>query len=611
MIASRTARLSLAALILAGALPAGSAAYAQNAYSENAQGRSDGPLRLFPSETVTSDERPATRPPKSFPAREVKEGILSAGDLGAVNAEVTGILDPGSSGLPIDMWEGTDRAVALRALDVFTVNAPSPARQLLARRLLLSVAEPPDGKSEPSLLELRAGKLLDMGATEDLRALVAAVPESDRSEALERAATDSLFVDGRLDEACARVGKNLRAGEDVYWQKAQVFCALQNDQPKQASFRLAMLREQGIEDPAFLWAAEKLSGMEVLSLKGIERPSPLNIAMLRATGRAYPDGLLDDAKPWLLRAVALDDAAPAEVRLPAVIRALAHNALSAGEAAAILDAQKIPQAVLSQPLEDLAAEPGPRTFAAFHQLAGQQEVPAATAEVLRAALEAARAHGAYLAAARLYAERIEGLRRTSDMVWFAGTAARALWAAGHLESAAAWFDLADSGAAQNATARQEADLLWPLSRLSSSARSDRWPERRMQAWRKALIAQSEKGEDTEPTARRLSRLQATMLSLFQATGDRVTAADWGPLWHAPADDTGYMPAAARWHAVATAASGLRVAETTILALTALDGAAPADVAAAATYRAVESLRLVGLEQDARRIALEAAIAAGL
>jgi hypothetical protein len=39
--------------------------------------------------------------------------------------------------------------------------------------------------------------------------------------------------------------------------------------------------------------------------------------------------------------------------------------------------------------------------------------------------------------------------------------------------------------------------------------------------------------------------------------------------------------------------------------------APADLSDAARYRAVESLRLVGLEDIARRIAVEAAIAAGV
>lgn len=614
MTVSPLARLALAGL-LAAVAPA--SAIAQEA---------GGPIRLFPVETERG--RPATGPgadwtprdgarPAPMP-REITSGILAVDDLGAVSLDAAGVIDARSGGLPVDMWAASRRDVVARALDVLPVAAPSPARQDLARRLLLSVAAPPPGDG-PALIDLRAERLVALGAAADALRLIATVPAGQMTEALAKARLDALLIDGDRGEACALAERSVARWETPVWQKAQVYCALIAGRREQAGLALTMLREQGIDDPAFLWAAEQISGLKGPTPGDLGTPGPLVLSMMLATGRPLPKGLLDrpgaPPAPWLLRAVALAPAEakaiPPEVRVAAAERAALHGAVSAGELANLYRAQSFAEDAFAQPLAGIVQAPTPLSGALLFQLAERQSVPAALAEVVVRALDLAERAGVGASAAALYAPLIEKIAPAPDLMWFAEAAGRALYRAGRFDSAGEWFQFAANAAAVDAAARRVADALWPLYRLSVEAVSDRWPEARMAAWRSLMVGRAEDSAGNEPTDRRVARVQARLLSLLQATGDRVEAADWAPLWDAlPAAD-GFVPQAPVWHALGGAADELRVGETVLYALMAMGEADPADLSDAALHRAVESLRVVGLEESARRIAVEAAVAAGI
>lgn len=596
------------------AVPAMPSAFAQ----------SEGPIRLVPVDPARPEAtegftpRSGTAPsregrPAPMP-REIGNGILAVDDLGAVSPDAAGVIDAGMGGLPVDMWADSRRAVVAEALNALPVAAPSPARQGLARRLLLTVAAPPSGPG-PALIDLRVDRLVALGATEDALRLIAAVPADAHGEAVAKAQVEALLVENRLDDACSAAEQGLTRWDAPFWQKAQVFCALRAERREQANLNLTMLREQGVDDPAFVWAAETLSGLRAPTPGDIGRPTPLTLAMMIATGRSLPGSLLDSPEPWVLRALALapDDAAsvPADVRLPAAERAVGMGALNGRALADLYRAQTFAEDAFAQPLADIVDAPEPQTGALLFQLAERQSVPAALAEVVVRAMDLARRTGTEAAAAAVYAPLIERLEPTADILWFAETAGRALYRAGRFDSAAEWYQAAATAAPANADARQAADALWPLYRLAVEAVSDRWPEARMTAWRTLTASRSESAPGNEPPQRRAARLRGRLLSLLQATGDRVEVEDWAALWAALPPGDGFVPSASVWHAVGRASDQLRVGETVVLGLMAQGDAAPADLSDAALYRAVESLRLVGLEEPARRIAVEAAIASGL
>lgn len=570
-----------------------------------------GPIRLFPDPGAEGQEAP----PEDAP-REVRDGILAIDSLDAVSAEAAGLLDPGAGGLPLDMWQGSERAVIAQALRALPVTSGAPARNALARRLLLTAAPPPEagaGAETADLLELRLDRLLALGATAQVRDLVAAVSPDARpgaqAEPLRRAEANAWLIDNRTDEACAIVEDGLSRFDPVWWQKAATFCQLAKGNIQAANLQLSMLREQGVDDAAFLWAAEQLAGLRVLSLHGLSDPSPLTIAMIRATGRPYPAGTLVDPEPWLARAVALGDRTDMDLRLQAAEGAYLAGAFSREALTALYEQVDFPQDAFAQPLSEVVSEPGVRTNALLWQMAAGQTVPAAKVEVIAAALEVAADRGRPLLGAHLYAPQIAALPTATEFLWFAGPAARALYAAGDAEGGRAWFRLAAEAAPTSATAALAADAVWPLDRIAFETASDRWPARRLDAWRRGATEAAEDADGAD-AADRPARLEARLLSLFQATGDRVRAADWAPLFGRPSHD-GAVPAAPAWHAITDATDNLRLGETVLLGLLILNDAAPGAESDAALYRVVESLRLVGLEDTARRIALESAVAAGL
>lgn len=594
-------RLSGITLVLCALLALPAAAAAQG----------DSPVRLMPL-TGQPSPAPSVVPPATGipPDTDFRQGIEAVPVLTPPNPEAIGLLDPGAGGLPADIWAQADRAVVLHALTVLPTDAPSPARQSLTRTLLLTAATPPAGCSSPTLVEVRLGKLLTMGATEQVRQLAAVLPPDARSEAVERAVNESLFIDNLLDEACAQASTGLDNHTTPYWLEASVFCDLLAGNRDKAALGLTMLREQGVDDPTFLWAAEHLAGQRVLSLRGFEIPRPLTIAMVRATGRPYPAGTLVDPQPWLLKAVALGTETDIDTRLKAAEQAVATGAMPAEDLAVVYESVSFNAADFKKSLSTLVDQPDSRTGALFWQVTRTQTVPLAIAEVIASALENARRQGFYLSAAALYSPLIRAIPHTEQFLWFAETAARALYAAGHVKDASGWYGLAAAAAPTRPQAAEARDALWPLHRLSG-APVDGTEEARLEAWRALVTRRAQQADTREPTTRRVNRLETRLLSLLQAVGQPVSMREWAALWSERGEDQGFMPSASRWHAASLAGRDHRVGEAVVLSLLLLQTADPGQEAEAALSRAVETLRQVGQIEAARTIAVESAVAAGL
>ena len=87
--------------------------------------------------------------------------------------------------------------------------------------------------------------------------------------------------------------------------------------------------------------------------------------------------------------------------------------------------------------------------------------------------------------------------------------------------------------------------------------------------------------------------------------------DWLELMDGPTVSATTIPQPALWHAQRIAAEELRSGESVLLALVSLGDGFPGNVDPTAIYRVVASLRLVGFDEEARAIAVEAALAAGV
>jgi hypothetical protein len=185
------------------------------------------------------------------------------------------------------------------------------------------------------------------------------------------------------------------------------------------------------------------------------------------------------------------------------------------------------------------------------------------------------------------------LRPSPELQWFAADAARALYAALRPIEARGWYNVAPLEAQR---------ALLPLVRLAQG-REARDAGEPGQDDGMALV-----GAGNRDTAASRAGL---LLALLGALDEPVSAAELAPWLAAAPPAPQPEPSAAAWAAAGQAAADRRIGETVMLTLIiarAGDRLTPDPIVLA---RAVAGLRAVGLDRDARGLAIEAAIAAGL
>lgn len=599
---SRGAAALLSLALLAGA--AGPPARAQGAPLELV--RPHQTAAPAPSGEATAEPAPAPAaggPPNAAPA--APEGI-EVNRLAGIDADALGTLDPSQSGLGADMWRGIPRGVVVRLVPAIPAALPSPTLRDLARRLLLSSAVAPEGpKGEgPSLVSLRAQKLAEMGDAADLRALSDVIPRSLDDEALAWTSVEARLLDNDTAGACAQIDQHIRQYHGAFWQKARIFCQALDHETQQVEMGVSLLHDQGDNDPAFDSLVEALIGAKGRKVESLAAATPLLLAMMRAAAAPLPSDVLRSPSPAVLRAVATSPNASSELRLAAAERAASLGALPPEALIEVYDQAPVSDAELKDALGKAQAEYGPRARVLLYRAAKVADQPPARAAALAAALSLARSAGLYGLAVAANLPLIDSLTPSPELASFALEAGRALYYAGRADAAQNWLALAEQRASAGAVAADAAIGLWPLARLAAPSPAS-WDDDRFLAWRAAQRAHGE--ADAQLADVRAVRL----LGLFSAAGEAVPASAWQALYIAGGGEPAAMPSQALWHGLAAAAAAGRRGETVLLALVAIGAGAPVGANPIALDQVVESLRRVGLEREARQLAVEAAVAAGL
>ncbi len=575
------AKVGAKALLVATVALAAPLAHAQAPVQLNA------PIQLNPPPgAVIESKPPAPSPPADL------DGITIE-SIGEIDADSAGLIGVGNGGFPVSMWAGTPRGVAEALLPRLTPQASRVGRDL-ARRLLLSSATPPAGPASASLVGLRAGRLVVIGDPSAASSLAATLPRDQRDANISRMSIDSRLIANDLAGACVDAAS---AGlTSVYGQQVGIFCQLLDGQPEFANLGLTLLREQNAADPAFSDLVARLSGAEI----PIDTPgeaTPLTLAMLRASNAPMPDWFIDAAPPDVLAAIADSQNATTGQRLDAAWRGAAVGATDLTALAALyqsLDAGDVAVA---------GADPAAVTLAAGWISAASQTVPAARAEALSQYAAAANAEGVADIAAYLSASLLDEVAPSADLAWFAGTAARAWLAAGQPDRAAPWATQARTAATVDPDAAAAAISLSPLMRIAFAGSP---PSRQSLPWDPEVFAQWLTLQP-EPVALR----GAFMLALLSAVGEPVATSEWSALAVDDFSFDGAAPPATYWLPMQQAAAAGRVAETVLLALLVLADAPLATHSPVTLHGVISALAAIGLESDARAMAVEAAIAAGL
>ena len=530
--------------------------------------------------------------------------IVRTEKLAPAEADSLGTLDRSNGGLGDDLWRGMTRTELATLIAALPDAVPSPAFRDLQRRILLTRAAAPQGAEPggPSLAVLRARKLAAMGRDEDLRNLLALLPSQQEDEGLTRIRIEAGLLSGNSN-VCEDIKSLIHRYQDVFWQKALIFCQFAAGKRDDADMGLGLLREQGGDnDPAFDTLAQRLDGDKQARVASMPSPTPLLVAMSELAKEPLPADLPNRLPPMITVAVAKSPYAAPETRLAAAEAAASLGLIGADELTAAYEKVQVATADLANAYSRAQAQYGPHARALLFRAAKAQRDPAGRAEILKESFELARAGGAYpIAVQANLALLMGGLEPSPDLASFAPEAAKALYFAGQPQLAEGWAALAR----QSSKGADAAVELAPYASLAGS-RSASWDDRAAAAWRKAL--QSRKDVAPEVADERAARLYG----LLAALGDKVPDSLWQPLYgqtQQPGPST--MPSPALWHAFVDAAAAGRRGEAVIALLAALGGRAPQEINPVALDAAIAALRGVGLNSEARQLAIEAAVAWGL
>ena len=560
------------------------------------------PPPRFPGQPPGPASDPATTQPGGpAPVR------IEVDQLGRISPDSVGTLTAGQGGFGIDMWAGTGRGVIETLLPRLPVRTTSRAMRDLMRRLLLSTATaPPGGENAKSLVAMRLGALAALGDVAGTDALIKAAPSRGITEELLRAEADLLFVTNDNARACPLVAGQIKDDVSTYWQKAFIFCQSLAGEHDKASLGVSLLREEGEDDPVFFGLIDRLSGVEKFEIESLSSPAPLHFAMVRASRARLPLDVISSDNPSVLRTVATSPNARPELRIDAAERAENIGALRTDVLRQLYAGVTFSEDALDNPLTRAQGDRSPLSRALLYRKALVESVPTALAEVLNRAFGLARDGGRFMAAARAYSGILGNLIPTQDLAWFAPGAVRAAIAAGDADTAGRWLAVLRSGAVLNEDAALERDRLMPLLRLAGLSNEASIDERALRRWAEDAASAADGGSGEQP-ARRASLL----FNILEALGDEVPAELWAGLLAGPPRAPVLMPRAAIWRTLGDAAENGRIGETVLLALLTLGEAGPAEADPIVLGRVVSSLRRAGLEADARAIALEAAVAAGI
>ena len=600
-----------------------------------------------PGARPAAENTPVVQPPPGITVapRPFDEAGITVNRLETVDPDAIGLIGVDQGGFPLTLWRGAQWPVVRALMPRMPTGLGSATLRDLARRLLVSQASVPVGKPlDESFVALRVDRLLAMGDIGNALALLKITPDERRDEALARTRIEALYFENNNADACTAVQNAIRDYSGLYWSQAQAFCLALSGAHARAALIADLLRERESEiEKVFFAAIDALAGVDAGEGPPLKAPSALHLSMMRAAGFRFPAEIVQTARAAVLRAVALAPNAALDVRLVAAEKAHRIGALSGAEILRLYSSIPFSKAELSGPISAAEENWTPRTRALLIRAAAGHSVALAKAEVLRRAWELGKEREGYAEISGASVPVVVGIEPAAELLWFAKDAARVLFAAGVNDRALAWYSIAAADSDRIEEARDAESALWPLAVLADRLPGDgvlaEPPNSSLQSDDSgnsgvtATVAPLRTAEDALPVsaapldsarlrrwfeARRQADAQAAprqaaaFYALLEATGRDVPADLWQSLLDRPfagADGNGLNGV---WtHSIETASTDFRIGETVLLATVGAGDVGDKGLSLRDAARMIVALRRVGLQSEARRIAVETAMAAGL
>ncbi|MDP4795862.1 MAG: hypothetical protein NWR87_03025 [Rhodospirillales bacterium] len=608
--------------------PGNSAAPESQSQTDN---RSTAPMRLIPAVRSTP-ETPSDATPK-LPSNSLGKAGIEVDGLSKIDDESVGILSEQDGGFGINMWRGITRADAVALVNGLPKHLESAALRDVASRLLLSRAKAPVavGENAKSLLAARSSALLAMGNVESTDLLMTASPSQDRPIGLDEVDAKLQVLKYNNAHACGLVRNNRATINDDFWQRLVIYCDALDGNADRVGFGLSLLRETSGDDPALVLLADAVITRNKIILEKIDRPTPIHLALSRTAKVELPLSVAESKDPLVLYSAAMAPNLKIGARIEAAERAVPMGALNPAELRQLYQQVTYTDADIGNALARAAEVGGAAARALLYQAALKQNIPSARAEIISTALGIAREDGRYIAAVKAFRPLINRLPPSPELVWFALTGVRAFLTLGDPVGTDRWMALLRASATVIDDSKLALARVRPLARLIGAGDKSIPLEAELTEWHKSL------GDRPEAPA-----LRTALNGMLLALGEDVPPSAWAGIPSGTATSQ-MMPAPDVWFKFRESMRALGIPQMTqpmqtfaggsvsvasensqiekqvpigavkaaIYALQVMGDGGPGARGISVVYEVVAAFKAMGFEQNARQLALETLLAAGL
>ena len=266
----------------------------------------DAPILLEPAEPAP------TRPVGAA----VQVTALSAPDIFSPGARNTG--------LSADLWKGSAAEMAREILPQIGKKPMSPAAAALARRVLSTGAQAPDGaSSDYDLAAARAGALLALGDAAGVEAMLERTSGVAQTPALAKVSAEAALILGHAEKAC-QIGQALGSERDApYWLKLRAFCLMVGGEAAAAQLTLDLLVPSAEDADFSKMMAAAMAGTPMTGPASLR--SGLDMTLSRALKLDFTAAMAQ-APAAMVVAISRDEAADPALRMAAAGRAVRMGA---------------------------------------------------------------------------------------------------------------------------------------------------------------------------------------------------------------------------------------------------------------------------------------------
>ena len=522
----------------------------------------------------------------------LQDGGIQVGTLSTISDVTVGLLTPENGGFAQTIWNRSDRRAIESLIGQLPVASPSPFINDLTRRVLLTTASVPEGRTRGTpFVELRLERLFSAGHAADVMSMIEKLPALARTLNVVSLQTDAMLLSGQAPEACA-LASQIEDGKDLpYFLKLRALCFILNDEAAAADLTAGLFRDQGGADALFLDLIANATSGVVFELAGRAPVEPIHIVLLDRLGEPLSSEILSGALPGILAYVAGSENFDIATRLIAAEQAEALNILPSANLAALYDLATFTQEQLASPLSSTADLSPAMGNALLYKAIRTSTAPSASAEILATAMFQAKMQGRYPTAARLYWPIMRGLEPSSAFLGIAEDMTRMALLAGAVERALDWSDLLRQD--PNRFPSAEADLKILLAAATQSERL---------SWNPAEVEQWISASRQDPSAMSRKVRELTLLDLL---GFNLGSGSWIALLDAPAQTQQYVGSAAILQRLPKALSDNRYGEALILALAVIGDQNVARINAATLAEVYRAFNSLGLQDEAQQLIFDA------